>query len=445
MLVTKATSKTSLGQEIGTQFSARSGPLKLGALIIGGLGFVPGLPTFPFLALGSGLLFIAARMKPTVADSGTATPDSKSADPRTATAGPTLPALDAADFVQIERIAVEVGARLVPLVDNRRGPSLLDRIAGLRKDLSRQQGIWVPTIRVRDNMSLDADSYRILVLGREVGRGKLKTDSWLAIDSGSTRFAVDGEETTEPTFGLPARWIPETERHRAELAGYTVVDTSSVIITHLGEIVTRHAHELLGRDDLKLLLDKVRESSPAVVDELLPNMLSTGILHRVLMLLIEERVPINHLPRVLESLANHAMATKDAAELAERARTDLGRAICDRFRDSRGRLSAIVMDPRLEVELRRCMTEQKQLAIDPTRLEQLVMRLGMEKRKATARGVEVALLCDAGIRRPLRHTLARSLPDLGIVAYQEIPTDVLMEPVVLVKPEDLSQPLSQAA
>jgi flagellar biosynthesis protein FlhA len=253
------------------------------------------------------------------------------------------------------------------------------------------------------------------------------------------RTPLEGEVTKDPAFGLPARWISENDRQRAELAGYTVVDAPSVLVTHLGEIVRRHAHELLSREDLKLLVDKVRETAPSVVDELIPNILTMGTLHRVVSLLLEERVPISNLTRILESLANFAPLIKDPVELAERIRLDLGRTICDRFRDEQGRIHALVLDPRLELELRHAVHD-KILALDPGRLEKLVLRLASEWRKANARGQDVALLTDGSLRRTMRQALARSLPDLAIIAYQEVPSDLLLEPVAMLKPEDIAVP-----
>ena len=262
-----------------------------------------------------------------------------------------------------------------------------------------------------------------------------RSASWPSIPV-RTRIPVNGEATKDPAFGLPAKWIVDNDRQRAELGGYTVVDAPNVLVTHLGEVVRRHAHELLSREDLKSLVDKARESAPSVVDELVPNVLTIGTLHRVLTLLLEERVPISNLTRILESLANHAPQVKEPIELSERVRVDLGRAICDRFRDERGRIHALVLDPRLELELRRAVHE-KNLTLDPAQLEKLIIRLANEWRKAMAKGQDVALLCDASLRRPLRQSVARSLPDLSVVAYQEVPGDLMLEPAALIKPEEL--------
>jgi flagellar biosynthesis protein FlhA len=215
-----------------------------------------------------------------------------------------------------------------------------------------------------------------------------------------------------------------------------VVDAPSVVITHLGEVLRRHAPELLSREDLKRLVDKVRETSPSVVDELIPNTMTMGAVHRVIGLLLEEHVPISNLTRVLESLATHAPAIKDPLELTDRVRVDLGRVICDRLRDAQARVSAIVLDPRLEMDLRRALHERN-LTIEPARLEKLIVVLANEWRRASLAGKEVGLLTDGILRRPLKQAIARSLPDLAVIAYQEIPKDMILNPTALVKPEDL--------
>ncbi|MBP3960887.1 flagellar biosynthesis protein FlhA [Gemmata sp. G18] len=446
MLVTKATSGTSLGEELNDQFQTASAPFRLGSYILIALSLVPGMPTVPFLALGGALFYLSRRgAKPAVPVPATAGGEGAAAQAGAAGAAPKSPVegyLD--DFLQTDRISLEIGAALIPLVSARRGPGLLDRIGGLRRDLAKQSGLWVPAVRVRDNIQLDPPSYRVLLGGREVARGEVRPDFWLAIDpGGASRISLAGEEAREPAFGLPAKWITDADRNRAEAAGFTVVDPPNVIITHLGEVVRRHAGELLGRDDLKSMVDRVRETTPAVVDDLIPNVMSMGTLHRVLILLLEDRVPISNLPRILESLAAHAPTVKDPNELTERVRADIGRSVVDRFRDPSGRIRAIVLDPRLELELRRSV-QGHQLVLDPSRLEQLTMRVAGELRKASARGYEVALLCDGSLRRAVRHSLARALHDLSVISYQEIPTDLLMEPVAVIRPEELTGEASAA-
>ncbi len=340
ILVTKATTQNSLGHEIGAQFLRSPQPLIIGVVILAGLAMVPGLPRIPFLGLALGLAWLAWRVrnpaapaKPTAAESAAAATAADRGGIETI----------AADFLQADRVGVEIGARLIPLAKAELGNVLVDRVTSLRRDLAKKNGVWVPSIRIRDNIQLDPEAYRFFINCREIARGQIRMNAYLALAVGEPTLALQGEATHEPAFGLPAKWIVENDKARAELAGYTVVDAVSVLITHLSETLRKHASELLGREDLKQLVDKVRETSPSLVDELIPNVLTLGALHRVLTLLLEENVPISNMTRILESLANHAPTVKDPMELAERVRIDLGRIIVDRFRDAQSRLSAIVL------------------------------------------------------------------------------------------------------
>lgn len=436
LLVTKATSQSSLGQEIGVQFLGNPGSLAIGAVLLAGMAMVPGLPKLPFLALAGGLWWLMRR-----AQQPTPTLATESEPTRGPEAGPAAERAIAEtiidDFLLSERVAVEIGARLIPFAKSDQGGVLVDRMMSLRRDLAKKNGVWVPSIRIRDNIQLDADAYRFFINGREIAHGQIRVGSLLALSTGEPVFALDGEATHEPAFGMPAKWISENDRARAELAGYTVVDAISVLITHLSEILRRNASELLAREDLKQLVEKVRETSPSLVDELIPGVIPMGTLHRVLTLLLEENVPISNLTRILESLANQPTAVKDPFELAERIRPDLGRILCDRFRDTQGKIAAIVLDPRVELELRRALHE-KNLIIEPMKLEKLIVALANAWRKASLAGHEVALLTDTSLRRPLRASLVRSLADLSVIAYQEIPIDAGLQPVALIRPEDVA-------
>lgn len=437
MLVTKGATQIGLGQEISGQLLGRPRALLIGAAILFLLALAPGLPKWPFFVLAAILAWGAQQLRP-------APPKpQEEKKPVSKTSGQSIER-HAEEFLQQDRACLEIGARLIPLVDPARGAGLLDRIAALRRELARRHGLWVPPIRIRDNLQqLEPESYRILIGGREVARGHLRPERLLAIDPTGARPPIEGEATTEPAFGMPARWIQESQRQQAQLAGYMVVDVPSVLITHLGEIVRRHAHELLSREDVKLLVDKVRATAPSLVDELIPNQLTLGTLHRVLCLLLEERVPISNLTRILEALAHYAGTVKEAVELAERIRPELGRDICDRFRDNQNRLHAIILEPRLHLELQRSL-HQGHLVLEPGRLERMIVRLSELWRRAVVQGQEVALLCDTSIRRPLRQALFRSLPDLGVISYAEVPANLTLHPVAMLRFEDLAAANSAA-
>ncbi len=435
MLVTKASSSASLGDEIRDQVTSSPKPLMVGAAILFGLALMPGMPKVPFialaaaLALGGRLLTLpAAKELPKTDAAAAATP-----------AAPAKPNWESAqeEFVQNDRVTLEIGARLIPVVDPRKGQSLLDRISATRREMARKDGLWIPPIRIRDNLSLETDAYRVLVCGRECGKGIIRPDQWLVIDPGSGAIPFRGEDTRDPAFGLPAKWISESERKRAELSGLTVVDAVSVMMTHLGEILRKNASELLGREDLKSLVDRLRETTPSLVDELIPAQLTMGTLHRILCLLLDERVPITNLGRIMESLAHHVPATKDPLELVARVRVDLRTIVCDRFRDANGRLQALLIDPRVELDLRRALVERT-ANVDTSRLEKLAGRAALEWKQCQARGQNPAIIVEANLRRPLRQFLGRSVPELAVLSYEEIPHEMAVQTVGMIRLEDLA-------
>jgi len=438
MLVTKSSNSQGLGTEIGGQFLSKTRPMQIGAGLLVLLALTPGMPMLPFLVMAAALFFAARKV---IASPPPALESTAAEKP----AVPLSPMEEhLSEFLETDRACIEIGRQLIPLVDPKRDLGLLQRIATVRKDLARRCGLWIPLVRVRDNGQLNDQDYRIMVSGQEVGRGSLKLNHVLAIDPSGGKIPFAGVDTRDPAFGLPAKWILESDRIQAEFAGCTVVDAPGVITTHLREVLRRHASELLSREDLAKLVDKARETSSAVIDELIPNMLSMGTLHRVLMLLLEERVPITNLTRILESLSHHAGATKDPVELAERVRTALNRAICEPFVDPQGRIHGILFEPALEMEFRRVL-QDKRLAVSPDALEALIVRLAAVLRDAGQKGQEVALLVDSSLRRPIRQLLQRGLADLAVIAFTEVPNELLLEAVAILKRDEVYGPRSGVA
>ncbi|WP_020468444.1 flagellar biosynthesis protein FlhA [Zavarzinella formosa] len=437
ILVTKSSSDSNLGQEISQQLGMSSTSMRNASFIIMGLGVVPGMPTIPFLLLGAGMFFLARRIFRTKQDKEKETKLQEQSDKEVLppVKSPTEAYLD--DFLQVDRIAVDLGARLISLVDSRGGSGLIDKIGFMRREIARQSGLWVPMVRMKDNIGIDPESYRILIGGREVARGELRVGLLLAVDPGMATFTIEGEPTREPAYNLPAVWIAPTDRQRAELGGYNVVDPRDVLINHLAEVIRRHASELLSREDMKTLIDKVKESSPAVVEELIPGLLPMATVHRVITILLEERVPVTNMTRILESLASNGALVKDAAELAERVRLDIGRAICDRFRDENGVLRAICLDPMVEMEFRAAYRERTQPP-DPNRLNGLINKVELEKVKANAQGREICLVVDLGMRRIFRTLLTKPITDLSVLSHQEIPNDVPLKVDSIVGLQDLA-------
>ena len=426
ILVTKTSSDLSLGFEIGSQLFRKKNTMYAAAGILLLLALTPGLPKIPFigLALAAGVFgrrIVEQKESDRTADEEDDSDEATSADDELVNR-----------FVIADRACVEVGARLVQLVDSQTRKGLAERIPKLRNELTRKSGIWVPAIRICDNLQLGAEEYRLLVNGREVAKGTVRPDQYLVINPGEIAQELEGEMTVEPTFGLPAMWLPASRRQRAELAGKTVVDPTSVIITHLGEVLSKHAHELLSRGDLQHLLDRLRMVSPAIVDELKPDLLRVSTLHQVLVTLLREKVPVSDLNRILECVLSHAVRTKEPAELAELLRKDLGRSICQPYCDEANCVRVMLVAPPLQHRLRN-LIHQGDLALQQGDLQRLLSSIQVELDKSQVAGKPFALLVDDVLRRPLRGCIERSLPDLAVIGFGEIPMDLMIEQVAILE------------
>ena len=277
-----------------------------------------------------------------------------------------------------------MGARLVSLINPKSSKGLAERIRNLRLEFSRERGIWIPPIRVRSNLQMEPDQYRIIIAGRQVGSGSLRTEKQLAIAPENVRVDIPGEATREPAFDLAAKWIDSSMTKQAEAHGYTVVDATSVLITHLGEILKRHGHELITRETLKQMLDRVREFAPTIVDELKSETVRTAVLHQVIQQLAAEGVPLSDLTLILEASANHGPQAKSADELTDAVRVDLGRLICERYRSDEGHLRILAFEPRLENRLRESL-RNGQLALGPNPLEALMRIVGEHWQNSTVK------------------------------------------------------------
>ena len=438
ILVTKTTSDDSLGDEIGGQLFTSRRSIWVGAGILGLIALMPGLPKLPFLGIAVGMVMLARRKTEPVA---VAVPP-EGTDPEKAAAPDDERHLD--EFLLTDRAVVEVGARLVPFIQSKRVKGLSERITALRREFSRSQGLWVPPIRVNSNLTgLQPEEYRILVAGRRVAGGELRTEQLLAILPEGRQVTVTGEATTEPAFGLNARWINLESRRSAEIQGCTVVDPLSVMITHLGEVLKNFAHELLTREALKQMLDRAREFAPTIVDEIKPEIIRMGTLHQVLIQLAEDRIPLADITLILESIVNHAPQSKSSEELTDHVRVDLGRLVCERFRAADGRLRVIAMEPKLDTRMRQSL-HQDQLALGAGPLTRLIEAIGKAARESDRRQLPLALLVDQKVRRPLKRLLARTSPEVGVIAYQEVPNDLIIDSAVMLQYDDIVGPEAAA-
>ena len=438
ILVTKTTSEDTLSEEIESQLFRNDKPVWVASGILGLLALMPGMPTFPFLLLGIALvLFLVWRPKRLKKQ------DRVSQEDVPVAAETSLTDMD--DFLMRDRATIELGAQLISLLklgnNNEkksaiRGKPLAERITTLRKDFAKERGIWIPPIRVRSQLQIGAREYRILISGRIVAAGELQPEKLLAIVPEKSTVELPGEEAVEPAFQLPAKWIEPYLEPQAKTYRHTVVDAGSVLMTHLGEILKDHAHELLTRETLKEMLDQVRQFAPTIVDELKSESIRMSLLHQVLQQLAEDAVPLSDLAFVLESVANHAAQAKTPEDLTDAVRINLGHLICSRYVTPENELRVFAFEPKLESRLRESLHEG-QLAMSPQPLESLMETVREAIREGTRFDRQVALLVDRSLRRPLRKLLRRTAPRLGLIAYQEVPAELGLEPVRIVKFSDV--------
>ncbi|HEY8416781.1 MAG TPA: flagellar biosynthesis protein FlhA [Limnochordales bacterium] len=425
IIITRAASEASLGRDVTAQLVGEPRVLFVAGGVLLAFSLIPGLPTLPFMALASlmgGLGLVSRREHEKVAAPPAPVQPDPAADRRPESV---------LGLLHVDPMELEIGYGLIPLVDVEQGGDVLERVGMIRRQMALELGIVVPSIRIRDNMELDANAYLVRIKGVEVGRGQLMPTHYLAMDSGATT-RIQGIETREPAFGLPALWIAPSERLAAEQAGYTVVDASAVLATHLTEIIRRHAADLLGRQETRTLLDKVKEEFPAVVEELVPELLSVGEVQRVLQNLLREGVPIRNLVVILEVLADAARTSRDVAFLTEAVREGLAAQICQLYTAEGGVLSALTLDPALEEELRGALQDGQTLAWAPQRAQLFLDRLARAYEAAVARGHNPVLLCPPALRRHVRQLTMRPLPRLPVLAYSEIAAGVEVRAVGMV-------------
>jgi len=312
---------------------------------------------------------------------------------------------------------------LIPLVDAQQGGELLERITLVRRQVALDLGLIVPPVRIRDNIQLSPNAYVIKVKGIEVGRGELMPTHYLAMNAGSVTGRIEGIPTREPAFGLAALWVAEEKRAEAELAGYTVVDAPSVVATHLSEVVRAQAPELLGRQDVRKLLDQVRSEHPALIEELTPDLLTVGDVQRVLRNLLSEGVPIRDLVTILEALADAARHTKDPIFLTEQVRQALARQITQLYTNAKGYIPVVTLDPALEEEIAQAVSHTERgltVAWDPSRAEEFYEKLSEVIERSAAAGEQAVLLCAPAIRPAVSSLTARVLPRLAVISYHEV-------------------------
>jgi len=331
--------------------------------------------------------------------------------------------------VPLDPLSLELGYGLIPLVDKDQGAELLDRITRIRRESALELGLVVPRIRIIDNMRLEPSEYSIKIKGVEIGRGTLRTGYYLAINPGDVSEEIEGEKTTDPAFGLPAQWVPEEKREEAERSGYTVVDTPSVIATHLTEVIKRYAHEMLGRQEVKSILDTLRDNYPAVVDEV-TKVLNLGEIQKVLQGLLRERVSIRNMVPLLETMADYAPVSKNTSFLIEKARQSLARQICLQYADDDRVLKVLTVEPSLEQRIidSRVDTAQGPVAsLDPSTHRAWINAVTNAVHQVQQMGHMAVILCSEAARRLVRDSIERDLPDVAVLSVPEVVQDISME------------------
>lgn len=338
-------------------------------------------------------------------------------------------------LLQVDPIEFEFGYGLIPLADTQQGGDLLDRIIMIRRQCALELGLIVPVIRIRDNIQLKPNEYVIKIKGNTVARGDLLLNHYLAMSPGFEDDSVVGIETTEPAFGLPAIWIDEQMKERAELSGYTVVDPPSVVATHLTEIIKRHAHELIGRQETKQLVENVKESYPALIEELIPSILAVGDVQKVLAKLLREKVSIRDLVTIFEALADHGNYTKDPDILTEYVRQSLSRQITQQFSSGSDTLRVITVGPQLEKKIAESVQQSDQgsyIALDPVSTQQIYQKLTEHVNRQIQSGQQPVVLASPTIRMYLRQIVERTMQDVPVLSYSELEPNIEVQSVGVV-------------
>ncbi|GBC91867.1 Flagellar biosynthesis protein FlhA [bacterium HR15] len=428
LMVTRASTEQAMGQDVVGQVLQYPRVLMGAGATIGLLALVPGFPKLQFLLIGTalaGLGYLALRT-PLLGVGGDGrivggTPPT-SAEP--SSPSPTPPGPEAVlPLLKVDAIELELGYGLLPLVDPNQRGDLLERIAAIRRQLALELGFLMPAVRVRDNVRLKSYQYQIKIRGEVVAQAEVMPRALLAMPPATDAPPIEGVATTEPVFGMRAFWIEPAQRERAERLGYTVVEPSAVVATHLTEVVRHHAADLLGRAEVQQLLDNLKEHNPVVVQELVPDLLTLGEVQKVLQHLLREGVPIRDLVTILEALADYAPRTRDVEALGEYARAALARTITHRLSDPQGRLLVMVLEPALEAFLRERVEQTPQgvlLTLEPSASRALLQAIGQHAQEMSAKGLLPVLAVPAPLRLPIRKLLGTDLPSLHVIAYHEI-------------------------
>jgi flagellar biosynthesis protein FlhA len=412
--VTRSTSETSLGSDVVRQVSNFNVTL-IGAVIMAAMVLIPGLPKLPFLLISAilgGISYIIWQSQKKALQ-----------EPQPSIMEAPETPEDMLEMLLVDPMELEVGYAIIPLIEENGSDNLLNRITAIRRQIMLELGLVLPTVRVRDNLRLSPTSYCIKIHGEEVASGELLLDRYLAIPSSEASDGIQGTATTEPAFGLPAYWVGESEKNRAELMGYTVVTPLSVLSTHLTEVVRSCATDLLSRQMVQEMLNQLRERMPAAVDGLVPDLLSLSEVQAILRNLLRERIPIRDLGTILDVLANNATATRDPSILAEAIRQTMARTLSNKYRDQDGYLHVFTLSPQLEAVLRESLSSVDAglgFQIEVSLAQAIINKTGEQMEKLAQSGHFPILLCPRELRLAFRRLIERSFSNLVVLAFSEV-------------------------
>ncbi len=420
LIVTRATSESNLGEDLNLQILGQYRTVGIAAVIMASFMLVPQLPKLPFM-LGAGALgYLAYRQWKRAKDAPPAATDDEAA------AGAPAPAAadDMLSLLSLDPIEVEIGYGLIHLADPAQGGDLLERITTLRKQIAMELGFVVPPVRVRDNIQLKNNGYSIKLWDIEVAQGEIVPRFLLAMNPADPDTVFPGAiPTREPAFGLPAQWIQEAQKMQAEVAGFTVVDPTTVLVTHLSEVIRGHAHEVLARQDVQGLLDKVRAAAPALVDDLVPKVISLAEVHRVLQNLLRERISIRDMNRILSTLGDYAPSVREVDQLTEHVRQALARVISSQYRGADGPIDVITLHPDVEDLLLNNLRPTQyglQIVLDPASAQALLLNLKAQVERMVGLGYQPVLLCSTQLRLYLRRFVERFMPGITVLSHAEV-------------------------
>ncbi|MBV8637061.1 MAG: flagellar biosynthesis protein FlhA [Candidatus Eremiobacteraeota bacterium] len=431
IIVTRAAAESDFGSDITRQLSSQPTAILIAAIMTALFGLA-GLAR-PMLFVASAVLFtiyFARRRAANATVAGLPPGAAPGSIPGAPAAPAAKPAESVVPLLSYDPMELEIGFGLIPLVDVNQGGDLLERITLIRRHAARDLGVVVPPIRVRDNLQLRPNSYTVKIYGLEVAQAEVMVSRLLAMNPGTATAPIDGIPTTEPAFGLPALWIAENARPEAEMAGYTVIDPTSVIATHLTELIKGHAPDLLGRQETSALLDNIKSHYPVVVDELVPTLLTVGEVQRVLQNLLRERIPVRNLVLILETLADAGRVSKDIDFLTEKVRAALARHISAEYAEN-GLLSVITVDPRLESLLSEAVRrgEDAYALLDPNTVSRIYASLTRQIATAQNAGLAPIVLCSPAVRLALKRLTERAAPQLVVLSYSEIAPGLRVESI----------------